>query len=395
MIEPTQPGRGRGFLGLAALAALAAFLMLAPLASAASDPLAGGTTTIKLGKGFANKLSKSGIKVTGSAPTTAKGGSIVLPVLSGSIDPIGGQGSLAHSGGFKFKRGSKSASVRELSLETATGALNAVVAGKKMKFASAGGFGVSRDGFGIDLKVGSLKLTSGAAKALNKKLVPPAKKAPKGKRKGKASASKGKKPPFKAEMSIGESLSDTEPATVSVVGAGVTQLVVNEAESEAYKTAESRPIPTPPATIGTADIPPLFFPLSGGTVAPNGLTGQIQTAGAVAFGQEPESGLQIAVVFTEFTIDFTAKTVTAELSVESNDQEKLPTPGKLGRRVVADLDIGGAVIKPDPAARTISYEGIRTVIRADLAELMNSTYKKDAFKAGDSLGTFSYVAQTQ
>jgi hypothetical protein len=402
MIEPTQPGRGRGFLSLAAaIAALTAFLMLAPSASAVSDPLASGTTTIKLGKAFTNKLSKSGVKLLGAAPGTAKGGSIVLPVLSGSIDPVAGQGIVAHAGGFKFKRGRKSAAVQELSLETATGSLVAKVGGKKMKFASAEGFGVGRDGFGINLSVANLKLFPGAAKALNKKLSLPVKKAKgaKAKAKGKASASKGATPPFKANMGIGSSLSDTEPATVNVQPTGIIQLLARPQDRPPYETAEVKPVMYEPGVFGPTieEIPALHFPLRGGTIAPDGSSGVIRTAGGIIFGQEPEGGLELGVKFAEWSVEFGARTTSADVFVESNNQEKKPTPGKvIGGGLVAGINMSGAVITPDPAARTIAVSGLLTEMTPQIAALMNTTYEKgDAFTAGNSLGTYSFTLQTE
>ena len=399
MNEVTQPGRGRRVLGLATamIVALAAFLVFAPLASAASDPLAGGTTTIEVGKGFGNKLSKSGVKLLGVKPATVKKGSdIGLPVSSGAIDPLTGQGTVVHAGGFKFKRGKKTAPVSELVLEAGAKSLLAKVAGKKMKFASADGVSVTRDGFGTNLVIGKLKLTSKAAKALNLKLGFPSKN-PKGKAKGKASASKGPQAaPFKGNQTIGGAVSDTEPATVSVVATGVAQLLATKADLESsFKVAEVRPLMIAPATIGAGEPPPLFFPIVSGTVATSGLTGTIQTAGAVAFGQEPEGGLQIAVAFDSIEVDLTTKTAMAQLHVESNDQEKAPTPGALGKQVMGDLDFSAGVVRTNPVARTVTIENVATRIRADLASLMNTTYKKEAFEAGDSLGAFTITVQTQ
>src|SRR5258705_10231904 len=62
MREVTQPDRARGTMlsAVAMVAALAALLALAPFASAASDPLASGTTTITLNKNLLKKLKKAG-----------------------------------------------------------------------------------------------------------------------------------------------------------------------------------------------------------------------------------------------------------------------------------------------------------------------------------------------
>ena len=67
MKRVTQPVGARGTMlsAVAVVAALAALLALAPFASAASDPIASGTTIIKLNKGFVKKLKNSGVKLMG------------------------------------------------------------------------------------------------------------------------------------------------------------------------------------------------------------------------------------------------------------------------------------------------------------------------------------------
>src|SRR5690349_14787036 len=172
MKDVTQPVKARGKMpsAVALVAALAALLALAPFASAASDPLASGTTTITLSKSLVKKLKKAGVKVIKVSPGTVKGRNVALPVSGGSLDPTNGQGTVEHSGGIKFKHGKKSAVIKVLVLETTTSSLKAKVAGKNMKLASASGVSSARNGFGANVTVGTLKITGGAAKQLNKKL---------------------------------------------------------------------------------------------------------------------------------------------------------------------------------------------------------------------------------
>src|ERR1700704_5385670 len=101
MKRVTQPVGARGTMlsAVAVVAALTALLAFAPFASAASDPLASGTTTVKLNKGFVNKLKKSGVKVLKLSPGTVKGTTVTLPVSGGSLDPTTGLGTVEHSGG--------------------------------------------------------------------------------------------------------------------------------------------------------------------------------------------------------------------------------------------------------------------------------------------------------
>ena len=124
MNEVTQPERGRGKVlsAPAVVAALTAFLALAPLASAASDPVASGTTSILMKKGFIKTLKRNGVKVQKVSPGTLSGQTLAatvgLPVKEGEVDPITGAATLTHEGGFKFKHGKKKAAVTEVVLTT-------------------------------------------------------------------------------------------------------------------------------------------------------------------------------------------------------------------------------------------------------------------------------------
>ena len=62
MSESTRLGRARGKMLPVAImtAALVAMLAIAPLASAASDPISSGTTTLTINKGFSKKAKKAG-----------------------------------------------------------------------------------------------------------------------------------------------------------------------------------------------------------------------------------------------------------------------------------------------------------------------------------------------
>ena len=115
-----------------ALVAMFVGLVWAPAASAASDPIASGTTTITLNKGLYKKLKKNGVKVLKVSPGRVKKRNVTLPVSSGStVDPTTGAGTINHSGGFKFKKGKKTAALKNLVLDTTTKALTGKVANKK------------------------------------------------------------------------------------------------------------------------------------------------------------------------------------------------------------------------------------------------------------------------
>ncbi len=237
---------------VAMVAALVAMLAFAPFASATSDPVASGTTTVNLNKGFVKKLKNAGVKVLKVSPGTLKGNKVTLPVSGGSIDPTNGLGSLELSGGIKFKAGKKTAPVNTLVLDTAQSSLTGKVAGKSMKFAGVSGLTYTRNGFGVSVNVAKLKLTGKAAKQLNKKLgfSGQKKSSGKGTSKKRASVSKDKsksqdkavQPPFKGNQVLGGAFSETQPKTVAVVATGNAQLVLQP--GSAGEAQQRRPAPT-------------------------------------------------------------------------------------------------------------------------------------------------------
>jgi hypothetical protein len=406
MNDVTQAERGRGAMlaVVAMVAALVALLAFAPFASAATDPLASGSTTITLNKGLFKKLKKAGVKVLKVNPATVKGKKVTLPVSGGSLDPITGQGTVEHSGGFKFKRGKKKAVINTVVLETTTSSLKAKVAGKSMKLATVKGATTSRNGFGANVNISSLKLTGKAAKQLNKKL-------------GFKGKSK-KKSPFKSGRNLGASASETQPKTVTVLAGGSTNLTLSAAALQ--KLAKVGPPPgeaegpfavklsiLPPTTIVSAGPPPtLGFPISGGTIAPDASSGIVQTSGGIQLKQNLElvGKGETTLTMGNIWIDLGAKTATVEVTIE-NPKTPEANLGFLGRSSIADIQLTGATITSNPLTRTVSVQNGTATLQAVTAETLNSVFitpiekataePQEKFAAGDPLGTFSFTAQTQ
>lgn len=425
MKRVTQPVEARGTMlsAVVVVAALAAMLALAPFASAASDPIASGTTTVKLNKGLVNKLKKYNVKVLKVSPAAVKGSTVTLPVSAGSLDPVTGVGTVEHSGGIKFKAGKKSAAVNTLLLDTTTGSLNAKVAGKSMKFASVKGFTVARNGFGANVSISSLKLTGKAATQLNKKLGFSGQK--KGKSKGKAkghkraAASKAVQPPFKGNQVLGGSTSETQPKTVGVVATGNAQLVLSDAALAKLKNVGPEAGGTHPFEVKLAPVEPTkvvslspvtaVFPISGGTVGPTATTGVLQTAGGLKLTQNLEAGGpngkgETTLVMGNIWVDLGAKTASVEVTI-TNPKTPEANLGNLGRASIADVNLTGATIVSDPATRTVSVQNASATLQAVTAETLNSVFitpiekatgqAQTKFVGGDPLGVFSFTAQTE
>jgi hypothetical protein len=410
-------------LAVAVVAALTALLAFAPLASATSDPLSSGTTTLTLNKGFFKKLKKSGVKVLKLSPATVKSRTVTLPVSGGSLDPITGLGTIEQSGGIKFKAGKKSAPVNTLVLETSTGALNAKVVGKTMKLASVKGVSVVRNGFGANVSVASMKLTGKAAKQLNKKLGFTAKKKSSGKGKGhkRASASKAKavQPPFKGNQVLGGSSSETQPKTVAVLPTGNATLALS---NEALKKLKLVGPEVPPASgehpfeVKLAPVEPTkvialspvtaAFPISGGTIGPTATAGVLQTAGGLRLTQNlealgPNGKGETTLTMGNIWVDLAAKTASVEVTIANPKTPELNL-GNLGRASIADINLTGATITSDPTTRTVSVQNASATLQAVTAATLNQVFVepiegkgKGTFAGGDPLGVFSFTAQTE
>jgi len=399
---------------VAVLAALVALLAFAPFASATSNPLASGTTTISLNKGLVKKLKKYNVKVLKVSPGTVKGRVVTLPVSGGSLDPITGLGTVEHSGGIKFKAGKKSAAVNTLLLDSTTGSLNAKVAGKNMKFASVKGVTVARNGFGVNVNISALKLTGKAAKQLNKKL------GFAGKKKGKSKAGvKPLKPPFKGNQVLGASSSETQPKTVAVLPTGGAQLVLSDAALAKLKNVGPEFAGTHPFEVKLAPVEPTkivslspvtaVFPISGGTMGPTAAAGILQTAGGLKLTQNleaagPNGKGETTLVMGNIWVDLGAKTASVEVTI-TNPKTPEANLGNLGRASIADVNLTGATIASDPATRTVSVQNASATLQAVTAETLNSVFitpiekatgqPQTKFAGGDPLGIFSFTAQTE
>jgi hypothetical protein len=427
MREVTRPVRARGTMlsAVAMVAALAALLAFAPFASATSDPVASGTTSVTLNKGFYKKLKKNKVKVLKVSPGKVKNRKVTLTVAGGSMDPVNGLGNLELSGGFKFKRGKKQVPVKGLVLDTAHSALTGKVANKQMKIAVVSGLTYGRNGFGVNVNVSKMKLTGSAVKQLNKKLGYTKSKKSK---KSSASASKEKieKSPFKKNQVMGAAYSETQPKTVAVIPTGTAKLVLAPSALKKLKHVGTPPFPEgsspvevvlSPVAPTTFDVPTLTagFPIGGGTIGPTAQAGTLQTVGGLQLVQnlEPITGKpgdKTTLTMGNIWVDLAAKTASVEVTI-TNPVTTKANLGNLGRSSIADISLVGATVTSDPAAHTVSVQNASAALQAVTAATLNQVFiegleknekgeptpfaGQEKFAAGDPLGLVSFTAQTQ
>ena len=247
-----------------AAAALIALLAFAPFASAASDPLASGTTTLTLNKGFFKKLKKNDVKVLKVSPGTVNNRTVTLPVSGGSLDPTTGLGTVNVSGGIKFKNGKKQVPLKNLIFDSTTKFLTGTVGKKQMKIATLNGLSFVRNGFGVDVGVTKLRLTENAAKQLNKKLGFSNQSNGSHKRATTSSADSANVL-FKKNQVTGSSASVTQPTTVAVLAQGNATLVPDPAGTflkvpQAWESTRSPTSLRSPRRQKQGTVPTIFSP---------------------------------------------------------------------------------------------------------------------------------------
>ncbi len=403
--------------------ALFALLVFAPLASATSDPVASGTTTITLNNGWTKYLKTFGIKIQKISPAKVKGQKVTFTVTGGTIDPTNGLGSLTLGGGLKFKAGKKSTTVKALVLDTAKNTLTGKVGGKKVKIAKTSGLSISRNGFGVNANLKKLKLENAAAKQLNAKL----------------GFSKGTPKPFLKNKLIGKSASEAQPSTVAVIATNNLTFTGAPTLLTKLSNVEAKIELIPPTTQAGA----VFTgPILGGTVSPTATAGVVQSGVGLKLVQNLFKGPSTTITLGGMYLDLSAKTVTVEVIAESNAEVGGKKPlnlGNLGRSSIADLTVTG--VTADPATRTVNvnsaavlqpisaevlqgfvsvytgyieaatYQGTKAFLESPEggskppaeAEAIAKVKAKEAgekaaknkIAAGEALGTFSFTAQTQ
>lgn len=352
-------------LGAALLAALSCSLAVSAPAAARYDPLASGQTRLVLAKRFASFLGKDGVRLAGSGAAERSGRAIVLPVSGGLIDPTTGKGRIEADGVLVFSTRSRRLPFRQLKVETNHSPLIAKVGGGQLKLASAKQLSFAREGFGSDFQAKRLALSAKLVTRLNKKLRP--------------------KIRFQAGQLVGSIDSRTQPLTTTILERGRATLLFD---------------PGFVAKLGELHVSlnPIFgaehqgaeftFPIViNGAISPDASQGILRTGGEVEFLQL--GGGQVFWREPWFELG------PGQLSVEADVQPSPPYEGKTARIAVAVL--GQGAVSSDPSARTITDSGAPLALNAQSAKTFDEAFAegKEEFRAGEALGTVSFVAQGQ
>ncbi|MBS1679200.1 MAG: hypothetical protein JST08_17625 [Actinobacteria bacterium] len=394
MSESTRLGRARGRMLPVAIvaAAVAAMLVLAPLASAAPNPIAKGTTKLTINSGFNNKAKQAGIRIAAVKPATLKGTKATFTVTGGQVEPTTGAGTITHSGGLKLTQGKKSVTLKAIEINTQTKSLTASVGGKKTKLATLGGVSSARLGFGNSISAKSVKLTGAGAKALNAKLTPKPTKTKVKKKNGKTVVKTVKaKPVFKANMVLGKTTTEVEPTTDNVLATGTMTFAGDAGVLGKLAKAEVKlEVIAPTVANGLTTF---VSPLSGGTISPLGTSGQVNSSGGLKLSQSLDltslgQQANTSITLANIGVDLAAKTAGVEVIGESTFVEPGSNPpkkplnlGNLGRSSIADITYTAT---PSPATRTVTVTATGT-IQAVAAEALNGFVKVHQVKQTEVL----------
>jgi hypothetical protein len=342
-------------------------LGLTPVARAAYDPRAAGTTTtITLDKSFARFLHQHQIQLIAELGAGRRGRRLLLPVSGGRIDPTSGRGEVEQEGVLVFEHGRRRLPFRRIELKAKHTPLFAKVGGNQLKVAKAKELRSRREGFGTGLIVTGLTLTEKVSTRLNKKL--------------------GTPDAFYEGQVLGTARARTQPLAATILDSGRATFTPDAAFLAKLDSHFVSLNPVAPAE--RAPGPTFSFPIiSGGALAPDASLGTLRTGGSLEFLQLGSG----QVFWQELWFDLGADDILAEADIEP-----APTyPGKLGQIPILDLAAGS--VASDPRARTIGVSAASVSLNPTTAAHFNQAFAggKDEFHAGEPIGSVSFTAEAQ
>jgi hypothetical protein len=365
-----------------AAAVIAAFLAFVPAASAARDPISGGTTDLHLKKGFIKKLTNLGVGLAGVSTGEVSGNKIGLPVTEGMFDPTTGQGHITSPGGFQLVQGPRSVPITGIEVNTVHGFVRATIAGAHMQLGTFGTPTLGREGFGARIKAGQLTLTQKAATRISNQL-----------------RLKGSQRINQRVMSNEFSL--TSPSSLTVLAQNEAALETSAATLKKLveKGVDAASGIKPIAPAKNSKVTNFTFPIAGGTLATNYTSGQITSTGGVEIVKKGET-LSPTMKITNVWVEFAQKTATVELEITPVP----PFPGQTGRSSIVELAFPANAIQSNPTTRQITIKGAEAKLQAPTATTLNQVFNvgdkkvppaSSEFVAGELFGTFSMTLQAQ
>ncbi len=340
------------------IAVFATAFVLVPAAAAAGVPLADGKAKVAFGTDLGKTLGREGIAAKPLGPATLKGRRLTLPIASGSFDPMAEQMSFVCGGGFRLRAGTKTVAIRALKVDTSSGSLSAVVAGRRLRFARLAGVKLEREGFEARLEAGGLRLTGSAVNAL-----------------GRALESPGL---FRAGRSLGSLDSRAETSEVEASGGwiaiGTPETVFSRLQSlevglGLWGGSEG--------WNGGAE-PYFLFPTGTSRVATDASSGVIEGDADAGIAMQMFEPPPRQMLLRHPRIDLATRELSATLS-------PLSTEGAI-TGTIGTLDFGGAKINFHARVGALELTGVRAISNQFIADQLNTRFDTPGtFLAGETL----------
>ncbi len=312
-------------------------LAVAPTAQAAHDPLAGGTTTLKLDAAVAKALSGAGVRVAPVAPARA---GVRFPITGGTLDSSTARGTINHSGGLRFSAGGKSLTARSFTVKLGKrSTLSGRVGSSRVTLLTlnTSSAKITRDGLDTRIRGVRVSLTAAAAKALNATFSTTL---------------------FKRGLRLGTVSLTATPTSVALTG-GATTVTLDAGAGAALQS-----LGVTAAPIGSDS---LAFPITGGRLDAKTFAGTITHSGGISL---TKGATKVELTDFEIGIDDTPE-LTALVG---------------GTRVpILTVDLSALQSSVDGGTITLAGAGLK--LTAAAAGALNTAFGTTAFTEGLLLGT--------
>jgi hypothetical protein len=358
----------------AASLALTAGLALATPALAAQDELSGGTV----------KLEAMGSKVLKVKPSNLE-----LPITSGAVDPVAGDGTVKAPGALTAKAGKRKTTVKvsvfTFGANGGPGTIGAKVGKKRVSgFGDLSGGTVARDGFGAQITGVAASLSADGAKALNKVL-----------KAGKA---------IKAGQPLGSVSAKTIPKTVEVLPGGSMTL---HTDPDLLPKLLAHCINALPGSGGVYPLAPatqdpvsaaFTFPVTGGAMAPSLADGRVVTGGGqgitknvggtIPYACNLDPAVGTTVLQSQLTTNFAGNSLAATVQL----------PGGTQVSTIANIDFSTGTKSFDPATNQVTVTGATVTLHPLAATILNQVFPNRSgdpsndLSGSDVLGTLDLTA---
>jgi hypothetical protein len=287
-----------------------------------------------------------------------------MPAGGGTLDAPEASAIVLHEGGFKLRGQRREVVVRKLILDIPAKQLRGKIAGRKLTIASLPKIDGAPDGFGTKIAVHTLRLTRGAALALNRAL--------------------GLADVFVGGHSLGSISSFVQPEAVTIAHGTIAL----GGEVSIFAKLESLGVEIglwgSSERFGESGPPIFLFEVASGTLGPDASTGLINgESGLTLQRTEPYQDLLLLTP----TVDLGSGVLSAGLAALSG--------ANLASGTIATLDTSAATTRIRWATR-MELTNVKAIATQFLADRLNATFAPSApFTAGETLGELSLLLYTQ